>query len=77
MSTNANSITERLLTDAGISTGMRVLDIGCGSGEVSLLLARMVGSNGEVLGIDHDEQSIAVARKRVQSKNLGIGDVLR
>ena len=70
MSPNPNTITERLLIEAGISIGMRVLDIGCGSGEVSLLLARMVGSNGEVLGIDHDEQSITVARKRVQNQNL-------
>lgn len=70
MSTNVNSITERLLIDAGISTGMRVLDIGCGSGEISLLLARMVGPEGEVLGIDHDENSILLARERVQGQNL-------
>jgi cyclopropane fatty-acyl-phospholipid synthase-like methyltransferase len=70
MSANVNSITEHLLIDAGISTGMRVLDIGCGSGEVSLLLARMVGPEGEVLGIDHDEKSILIARERVQGQSL-------
>ena len=70
MSPNVNTITERLLIDAGISTGMRVLDVGCGSGEVSLILASMVGSSGEVLGIDRDEKSIVVARERVQGLNL-------
>lgn len=41
---------------------MRVLDIGCGRGEVSLLLAKMVGSVGEVIGIDQDESAIDLAR---------------
>jgi ubiquinone/menaquinone biosynthesis C-methylase UbiE len=70
MSSNPNTITERLLIDAGISPGMRVLDIGCGSGEVSLLLAGMVGAEGEVVGIDLDEKSILTARDRVQGQNL-------
>lgn len=70
MSSNVNIITERLLTDAGISTGMHVLDIGCGNGVVSLLLARMVGSSGKVLGIDQNEKSIALARERVQGQHL-------
>ncbi len=34
---------ERLLADAGIAGGMRVLDVGCGRGEVSLMIARLVG----------------------------------
>ena len=30
-------ITERLLRSAGIDTGVRVLDLGCGAGDVSML----------------------------------------
>lgn len=34
-------ITERLLRQAGLKEGMRVLDLGCGTGGVSLLAAEM------------------------------------
>lgn len=70
MLTNTNSATERLIKDAGISPGMRVLDIGCGNGEVSLLLAKVVGPGGEVVGIDRNEKAIDVARDRVKSQNM-------
>jgi len=33
---------------------MRVLDLGCGIGEVSLITARLVGPHGQVHGIDLD-----------------------
>jgi SAM-dependent methyltransferase len=36
-------ITERLLVSAGNDEGMRVLDIGCGPGDVSMLIADLVG----------------------------------
>jgi hypothetical protein len=48
-------ITERLLRSAGIEPGMRVLDIGCGAGDVSMLAAELVGSTGSVVGIDRNE----------------------
>ena len=71
--TNSNSITERLLIDAGIVPGTRVLDIGCANGDVSLLLAELVGPSGEVVGIDRDEQPLLAARERVQG--LGLANV--
>jgi SAM-dependent methyltransferase len=49
--------TEYLLRTAGLREGMRVLDIGCGTGEVSLAAARVVGSSGRVLGVDMDPGS--------------------
>ena len=36
-----NDMTERFLRDAGIAPGMRVLDVGCGRGDVSFLVARI------------------------------------
>jgi SAM-dependent methyltransferase len=36
-------ITERLLKEAGIKLGMRVLDLGCGTGDVAMLAAELVG----------------------------------
>lgn len=57
-------ITRRALARAGIEEGMRVLDVGCGSGDVSRLAAEMVGSRGSVLGVDLDGESIGSARER-------------
>ena len=44
-------ITERLLLNAGIRPGMRVLDIGCGAGDVTMLAAEKVGPSGSVVGL--------------------------
>ena len=59
--------TERFLGDAGIVSGMRVLDIGCGMGDVSMLLARLVGPGGRVVSIDLDQASIETAEKRASA----------
>jgi ubiquinone/menaquinone biosynthesis C-methylase UbiE len=56
--------TEDVLRRAGIAPGMRVLDIGAGVGDVSLLAADLVGAAGEVLGIDRSEDALDVARRR-------------
>ena len=57
-------LTEDILRRAGIAPGMQVLDVGCGVGDVSLLLGRMTGPSGAVLGIDRSQDAIAVARRR-------------
>jgi ubiquinone/menaquinone biosynthesis C-methylase UbiE len=59
-------ITSRLLRDAGLSRDMRVLDVGCGAGDVSMLAADMVGRGGAVVGIDHSADVLAVARERAR-----------
>jgi len=56
--------TTRFFVEAGISEGMRVLDLGCGVGDVSLLLGHLVGPAGAVQGVDIDEASLSVARSR-------------
>lgn len=62
--------TRHLLTAAGISTGMRVLDIGSGAGDVALLLADLVGPTGEVVGVEIAPESIAFATERVRAAGL-------
>jgi len=57
--------TSDVLRRAGLTPGMRVLDIGCGVGDVSLLAAELVGPSGSVLGVDRSQESIAVATRRV------------
>src|SRR5215467_14840558 len=58
-------VTERLFREAGIGAGHRVLDLGSGLGDVSMLVARLVGPSGEVVGIERDGTSIEQARGRV------------
>jgi FkbM family methyltransferase len=60
-------ITQRLLLESGLQPGMRVLDIGCGSGDVSLLLAEMVGPTGSVVGIDPSPAALTLARDRARA----------
>jgi ubiquinone/menaquinone biosynthesis C-methylase UbiE len=59
-------ITERLLRRLGIREGMRVLDLGCGAGDVSMLAAEMVGPTGSVVGIDQSAEAVAKAEARVR-----------
>src|SRR5215813_215573 len=63
-------LTERFFRDAGIGSGQRVLDLGSGVGEVALLVARLVGPGGEVLGVERDSRSIARVRARIEAAGL-------
>jgi ubiquinone/menaquinone biosynthesis C-methylase UbiE len=49
---------------------MRVLDIGCGMGDVTMLVAQFAGAQGRVTSIDLDQASIATARKRAAAVGL-------
>jgi SAM-dependent methyltransferase len=62
--------TERLLVDAGIGPGMRVLDVGRGVGDVSLLVASLVRPEGAVLGVDSNPLALGHARERVSAMGL-------
>jgi len=62
--------TERLFRDAGISPGQRILDIGSGVGDVAMLVARLIGPSGEVVGVERNERSIARAKARVAEADL-------
>src|ERR1700761_7341315 len=62
--------TRRLFRRAGISAGMRVLDVGCGVGEVSRLAAELVGHEGRVIAVDFDERALEMGRARAASIGL-------
>jgi len=57
-------VTKRLIEQSGIRPGMHVLDIGCGAGDVSMLLADAVGDTGSVVAFDREARAIAIARAR-------------
>jgi SAM-dependent methyltransferase len=62
--------TRRLLAEAGLAAGMRVLDLGSGAGDVALLAAELVGPTGAVVGIDADDGVLAMARERVAAAGM-------
>jgi 16S rRNA A1518/A1519 N6-dimethyltransferase RsmA/KsgA/DIM1 with predicted DNA glycosylase/AP lyase activity len=57
-------LTERFFHEAGIVSGQRVLELGSGLGDVTMLTGRIVGPSGEVVGVESDSRSIARARIR-------------
>ena len=57
------------LKAAAPQPGERVIDVGCGCGDTSIELARMVGAAGTVLGIDVSQPMLAVARSRAALAN--------
>ena len=62
--------TEHALRLAGLRPGMRVLDIGCGPGDVSFIAARLVGPTGTVLGVDAAPEMVELARARAAERGL-------
>jgi len=63
-------VTRRALADAGIGPGQRVLDVGCGAGDVSLLAAELVGAEGEVVGVDRGAEALELARRRAADAGM-------
>lgn len=63
-------LTRQLFAEAGITTGMKVLDLGSGTGDVSLLAAEMVGPTGRVVGVDINPAVVATARERAQAGGM-------
>lgn len=55
-------LTKLTLLDAGLKEGMSCADIGCGSGSVSRLMARIVGKTGLVVGVDMDDKYLQHCR---------------
>lgn len=53
-----------LFQSAGISSGMRVLDLGTGLGHVARIIGELVGPGGAVVGIDRSREALAIARQR-------------
>jgi len=58
--------TSRLFDRFDLHPGMSCLDVGCGGGDVTLLLADRVGPNGRVLGIDFDRDILRLAQAEAQ-----------
>jgi len=61
---------KELIKQLSLAKNMKVLDLGCGTGYLSALLADCVGPEGEVVAVDPDEARLALARKQYSRPNL-------
>ena len=66
-------VNHRLVADARLHEGLRVLDLGSGTGYPALLGAQVVGQAGSVVGMDLAEQMLAAAERK--AKRLGLTNV--
>ena len=54
-------IGKSLMNDVEIHRGDVILDLGCGTGELSAYLAELVGQDGRVVAVDPDVNRLQVA----------------
>jgi ubiquinone/menaquinone biosynthesis C-methylase UbiE len=66
-------LNHRLVADARLRSGLRVLDLGSGTGYPALLGAQTVGSGGSVIGLDLAAEMLAVAARK--ARRLGLENV--
>jgi ubiquinone/menaquinone biosynthesis C-methylase UbiE len=65
-----HDFTDYALRLAGLRPGMRVVDVGCGPGDVSFVAARLVGPTGTVLGLDSASGIVEFARTLAADRGL-------
>ena len=57
---------------------MRVLDVGCGPGDVSFLVSELVGQGGSVVGVERDEEALArrawALQSEIENVEFALGD---
>jgi len=58
---------EALVSELGVSEGMRVLDLGCGDGTTAIPSARL---GADVLGVDIASNLVAAAKARAEAEGL-------
>ena len=67
----SESAHRQLLEQAGIRPGHRVLEIGCGTGNLALLVKRLQ-PGAEVVGLDPDPKALARARRKAEREVLSV-----
>ena len=67
----------RLTAEAVVAPGDKVLDACCGTGDLAIASRRLLGSDGEVTGLDFSEEMLKRARRKSDKVEWIRGDLLR
>ena len=70
--TERSNFREKIIHFADLKPGEKVLDVGCGTGSLTIIAKRKVGEKGEVTGLDLSSQMIERAKKKAEKYNLNI-----
>jgi ubiquinone/menaquinone biosynthesis C-methylase UbiE len=65
------STKSRLIEHAHIQPGQRVLDLGCGTGTLAVMMKQSV-PEAQVTGLDGDEQVLTIAKAKAERANVNI-----
>jgi len=65
-----STVHDALMSELSPAECMKVLDVGSGTGDTVLAIAREVGPKGKAVGIDFTKEGIAKARKKAQDSGL-------
>lgn len=68
----SDRLSQEFARAAGVAAGQKVIDVGCGSGALTVVLAEIVGAEN-VAGVDPSEPFVAEARARVPEADLRVG----
>lgn len=63
-------LTRDLLSRAGITTGMQVLDVSAGAGDVSMEVARLIGPTGRIVAIERSREAVLQTRRRFELQGI-------
>lgn len=65
-----NASTQKFLLNAGLTQGMKVLDVGCGAGVMTSWIAHQVGKEGHVTAVDNSPEQLSVTQRTLQKQNI-------
>ncbi len=68
----SKSVRKTTVKAARLKAGEAVLDVGCGTGDLTLRAARRVGAEGRAAGIDASPNMIKIARRKAAKKSRDV-----
>lgn len=63
-------LSRKMVALAGITPGMRVLDLGCGTGVTTQAVLNRLGGSGQVIALDMSAPMLAVAQSQIAAPNV-------
>ena len=60
----------KMIARLELKQGMTVLDLGCGTGNLTKVLSERVGPEGRVVGVDPDNERLKIAREKYPASNI-------